>query len=202
MTLWRKKAKGLLAQSQNDLGLWLAYAKGITQSASALPEANSILFTEARKVFTSTLRLYPIPAAVSASLEEYLSILLPRLRILQAFVEFELGVNFPIDQIESLSRVECFNRALHLLQHAAIGGAFIPFAEGDQSVSVFLSGVDQLDLRLEVLGSQSPQPSQISALSELASILASLRLYVQLITQDGAVSNLFFCVFEITILEN
>ncbi|KAM7542951.1 hypothetical protein Aperf_G00000009347 [Anoplocephala perfoliata] len=198
LALWRKKAKGLLTQSQNDLSLWLAYARGITQSASALPEVKSLLFAEARKVFTSTLRMYPIPAEISTSPEECLGILLPRLRVLQAFVEFELGVNFPIDQIENLSRVECFNRALHLLQHAAVGGAFIPFEEEGHSVSAFPSGVDQLELRLEALCGQSPQPSQTNALSELASIFASLRLYLQLITQDEAdIQNVCEKIFRV-----
>ncbi|VDO07385.1 unnamed protein product [Rodentolepis nana] len=185
LTLWRKKAKGLLEQSQSDLNLWLAYAKGLTRTACAVSVVKSPLFSEARKVFTSTLRMFPLPAELPTNLEEQLNTLLPRLRILHAFVEFELGVNFSIDQTKSHSHVECFNRILHLIQHAAIGGAFIPVSEKDvQTVSVIPNAVDELDLRLEALCSQSSHSSEYNYISEMAAIVASLRLCLQLVTQN------------------
>nr|CDS33229.1 protein of unknown function DUF1740 [Hymenolepis microstoma] len=186
LTLWKKKAKSLLAQAQSDLNLWLAYAKGLTRSACAVPDVKSPLFTQARRVFTLTLRMFPLPAELATNLEEQLNTLLPRLRTLHAFVEFELGVNFSIDQIKNHSRDECFNRILHLIQHAAMGGGFNPILENDvQAVSVIPNAGDKLELRLEALCSQSLHPSQFNYISEMAAILASLRLCLQLVTQNA-----------------
>ncbi|KAM3181411.1 hypothetical protein ACTXT7_014431 [Hymenolepis weldensis] len=186
LSLWKKKAKSQLAQSQSDLNVWLAYAKGLTRTACAVPDVKSPLFTEARKVFTSALRMFPLPAELPTNLEEQLKIL-PRLRMLHAFVEFELGVNFSIDQIKSHCRVECFNRILHLVQHAAIGGAFNALSEeACQTVSVVPNAGEKLDLRLEALCRPPNLHSQVDSVSEMAAIVASLRLCLQLITENEA----------------
>ncbi|VDM32054.1 unnamed protein product [Hydatigera taeniaeformis] len=197
LALWRKKAKSLLStstQSQGDLGLWLAYAKGLVQTGCALSE-NSSLFAEARKVFTTTLRMYPIPTilsmAVETNLEEQLSIILPRLRVLYAFVEFELGVHFPFYLAQTLSRSECFSRALHLIRHAAIGGTFTLLPEGQLTPvphSALVDTADQLVQRLELLRRLLPSTDQTStsysvySVAELTAILSSLLLYLHLLT--------------------
>lgn len=137
--------------------------------------------------------MFPLPAELPTNLEEQLRILLPRLRMLHAFVEFELGVNFSIDQLKGHSRVECFNRILHLVQHAAIGGAFDALSEeACQTVSVVPNAGEKLDLRLEALcRSPNLDSSQVNFVSEMAAIVASLRLCLQLVTQNEAVSCYF-----------
>lgn len=201
LALWRKKAKNLLSvssQAQSDLSLWLAYAKGLVQTACALSENNSPLFNEARKVFTTTLRMYPLPTVsittAETTLDEQLNVILPRLRILHAFVEFELGVNFPLDLARALSRSECFARALHLIQHAAIGGTFAPLTEGQPTPlprSTLVNTADQLVQRLETLRRLLPlttdkisssSTSCVHSVADLAAIMSSLLLYLQLLT--------------------
>ncbi|VDK31458.1 unnamed protein product [Taenia asiatica] len=199
LALWRKKAKSLLSassQAQSDLSLWLAYARGLVQTACALSENSSILFTEARKVFTTTLRMFSIPSSpatnATTTLEEQLNVILPRLRILHAFVEFELGVHFPLELARTLSRSECFARALHLIQHAAIGGAFAPLVENPSTPilrSALVNTADQLVQRLEMLRRLLPPNMDnnsssycVHSVADLAAILSSLLLYLQLLT--------------------
>ncbi|VDD75335.1 unnamed protein product [Mesocestoides corti] len=196
--LWRKKARNLLSASnhaQSDLSLWLAYAKGLVRTACATPDDSSLLFTEARKVFTSTLRMYPVPAHSSAStettLEHQLNLLLPRLQILHAFLEFELGVNFPIDLVRASCCQGRFSRALHLVRHAAAGGAFVPLADDEhqtiQRESLAEIG-NQLAQRLETLRSSVAfrAHSRLTqhSIANLAGILSSLLLHLQLLTLD------------------
>ncbi|KAL5108146.1 Nuclear exosome regulator NRDE2, partial [Taenia crassiceps] len=200
LALWRKKAKSLLStsiQAQSDLSLWLAYAEGLVQTACAVSEYSFLLFTEARKVFTTTLRTYPIPVSSSTNtaitLEEQLDVILPRLRVLHAFVEFELGVHFPLHLARNLSRSECFARALHLIQHAAMGGAFAPLVEGQPTStprSALVNTADQLVQRLMRLRRLLPLTTNdisssfscVHPVADLTAILSSLLLYLQLLT--------------------
>lgn len=118
-------------------------------------------------------------------------------------MEFELGVHFPLDLARTLSRNECFARALHLIQHAATGGAFAPLVK-DQSTpisrSAFVSAAGQLVQRLEMLRRLLPltadnissSSSCVHSVADLTAILSSLLLYLHLLTSDEDVSTRFF----------
>ncbi|KAF8562643.1 hypothetical protein P879_08676 [Paragonimus westermani] len=140
---WRYCGRSIMAQSHNqqDLSLWKAYATGFWYAAlnysTSSTNVNEVepIVTESRRIFDTTLTTYPIPDELSCPTADILGSLVdhyqltfaPRLKLIQQYVDLELGV-FP----GAGGRPIYLGResyALQLLTYAAVGGTYSPPSE-------------------------------------------------------------------------
>ncbi|BHF69517.1 Protein nrde2 [Sparganum proliferum] len=211
---WRRRAKQLLSSptAQTDVSMWSAFACGLAAAAhvcSAYRPADVETFAvEARRVFTSTLRMYhialptPPPATATAPplrLDSFTS-LLPRLQIAHRYLEFELLVGAPVDAPRPSSDT-AFDRVLYLL-HTVATGASVNTQAGSsaapspvqlaEAATLLAQSLETLKAALEAHTPTSEvdylQRTSVQC-AQVAGLLSSFLLHIQLLALDETSSE-------------
>ncbi|VDL96323.1 unnamed protein product [Schistocephalus solidus] len=193
---WRRRAKQLLSSptAQADVSMWSAFACGLAVAAHVCsayrPTDVETFAAEARRVFTSTLRMYrislPSPLATAATPSRYL--------------EFELFVGAPVDAPRPSSEA-CFARVLQLLHTVATGACVNVQAEAfavpspvelAEAATLLAQSLETLKAALEA---HTPT-SEVDYLqrtaaqcAQVAGLLSSFLLHIQLLALDETSSE-------------
>ncbi|KAG5444123.1 Protein nrde2 [Clonorchis sinensis] len=209
---WRHCGRSVMAEAQNqhDLELWQSYAMGFWRAAllftrlDVAPEELETMVSQSRRIFDTALTTYPIPDDASsppadvvnpALIQFYDQSLGPRFKLIQHYVDLELGV-FP--GVGAVKRpLGCESRALQLLVQAANGGTYTaPEPHATLRPSILVRTSHAYGKRMEMIWRtlvSLPEDSRLdpivhgpllSGLTSFAPVVAYLSLMFDLLTTD------------------
>ncbi|KER28639.1 hypothetical protein T265_13543 [Opisthorchis viverrini] len=209
---WRHCGRSVMAeaQNQNDLELWQSYAMGFWKAAllftrlDVAQEELETMVSQSRRIFDTALTTYPIPDDASsppadvvndALIQFYDQSLAPRFKLIQHYIDLELGV-FP--GIGAVKRpLGCESRALQLLVQAANGGTYTaPEPHATLRPSILVRTSHAYGKRMEMIWRtlvSLPEDSRLdpvvhgpllSGLTSFAPVVAYLSLMFDLLTTD------------------